>query len=405
MEDAARLIRVASFRELLQGASSTTAPNSIRKDMVHLCAGFRLGNRPGTSPRKSADAAQPVVSDRRVERQRELCFDFVRGMMILWVFVIHVALNGGICRFGEAFSCRSVFCWLSFYMATFYFFSGYLLRYIRSPRDTFLKGISSLLLPCVAMTVFGLVIYVVMSFTFLGSIDWKFPFKGAMKTFCLRTNTPCWFFVSLFFVKLLHSTIYRFLHGTAGTTAMSILLVLIAWKTCNRPQFFGYGNVCIGFFFYNLGFLSKRFSKIADNGLFILSTLVVYVTIPFLTPLGLWFSQNVRTETCRGVGYMLDIAFSGAACLILCSFARRIPLNGPIAASICHVGRDSLFFFGIHRPILNFAFDPLFNRIFASSGTSMYFVTAIIFLLLAGSLCVRIWKRIGISSERRMMPS
>lgn len=132
--------------------------------MVHLCDGFRLGKRPGTSPRKSADSAPLVVFGGCPERQRELCFDFVRGMMILWVFVIHVSLNGGICNYG-------------------------------------------------------------------------------------------------------------------------------------------------------------------------------------------------------------------------------------------------LFYFGIHRPILNFAFDPLFNRIFASSGTSLYFVTAIIFLLLAGSLCVRIWKRIGISSERRMMPS
>ncbi len=189
--------------------------------MVHLCDGFRLGKRPGTSPRKSADSAPLVVFGGCPERQRELCFDFVRGMMILWVFVIHVSLNGGICNYGDTFPYRSVFCWLSFYMATFYFFSGCLLRYVRSPRDTFLKGISSLFLPCVAMTVFGLVIYVVTSFTFLGSIDWKFPF----------------------------------------------------------------------------------------------------------------------------------------------------------------------------------------NRIFASSGTSIYFVTAIIFLLLAGSLCVRIWKRIGISSERRMMPS
>ena len=373
--------------------------------MVHLLAKLQPDARPERSPRKSADTVDPVVFGKQDEQHRKPCFDFIRGIMIVWVLVVHISLNGGICKFGEIFPCRSVFCWLSFYMATFYFFSGYLLRCVRSPRDTFMKGIRSLLLPCAIMTVFGLVVYVATSFAFLGSIDWRFPFKGAMKTFCLRTNTPCWFFISLFVVKLLHSTIYRFLHGTIGTTATSILLVLIAWKTCNCPQLFGYGNVCTGFFFYNLGFLSKRFSKIADNGQFILSTLVLYVTIPFLTPLGLWFSQNVRTETCRGVGYMLDIAFSGAACLLLCSFARRIPLNGPIAASICHVGRDSLFFFGIHRPILNFAFDPLFNRIFASSGTSMYFVTAIIFLLLAGSLCVRIWKRIGISSERRMMPS
>lgn len=345
----------------------------------------------------------PLVSSRCTERQREPCFDFVRGMMILWVFVIHVSLNGGFCKYGDIFPNRSFFCWLSFYMATFYFFSGYLLRCIRSPRDTFLKGSKSLLLPCAAMTVFGLVVYIAASFAFFGHIDWRFPFKGAMKTFCLRTNTPCWFFVSLFLVKTLHSTIYRFLHGTAGTTTTSILLVLIAWKTCNRPQLFGYGNVCSGFFFYNLGFLSKRFPAVTGSGLFALLALAVYVAIPFLTPLGLWFSQNIRTETCRGLGYMLDIAFSSAACLLLCSFAKRIPLNGLIPASICHVGQNSLIYFGIHRPILNYIFDPLFGRIFASSGASMYFSTALLFLLLACSLCVRMWKRIGISPERRMM--
>ena len=207
--------------------------------MVHLLARLRLNSRSKRSTRKSADTVAPVVFGKQEEKHRNPCFDFIRGIMVLWVFVVHISLNGGICKFGEIFPCRSVFCWLSFYMATFYCFSGYLLRCVRTPRDTFIKGIRLLLLPCATMTVFGLVVYT---------------------------------------------------------------------------------------------------------------------------------------------------------------------LDGPIPAPICHVGRYSLFFFGLHLPILNYVFDPLFNQFFASSASCEYLATALIFLLFVCSLAVRFWKRVGISGERRMVP-
>lgn len=304
--------------------------------------------------------------------------------MILWVLVVHISLNGGVCQYGEAFTYRSPFCWLSFYMATFYFFSGHLLRRNRSPYETLVHGVKSLLLPHAAMSAFGLAIYVMAAVARGKGVDFGMPFRGALETACLRTNTPCWFFISLFFVKVLHSLAFRLLHGVIGTSLLSILLVLIGWKTCNWPQFLGYGNICIGFFFYHLGLLSKRVSALPCELRIILASAPTYLAIPLVAPLGLWFSRNVKTSAFTSA-YMLDILFSVAACFLLLSIAKHAPYDCEIVGWTGFIGRHSLVFFGLHQPILNYLFDPAYRHFFATTGFFEYFVSALLFLLLVCS--------------------
>ena len=52
-------------------------------------------------------------------------FDWIRGIMVLWMLVYHISLNYGRITFREPEDGCSPFTFLSFFMATFYVASGY----------------------------------------------------------------------------------------------------------------------------------------------------------------------------------------------------------------------------------------------------------------------------------------
>ena len=88
-----------------------------------------------------------------MKRLEEL--DTIRGLMILWMLVVHISLNYGHIIFGTPFQRFSIFSWMSFFMVPFFFFSGFCFKE-GVPFMTFLKKKAlTLIVPYIFYTIAG----------------------------------------------------------------------------------------------------------------------------------------------------------------------------------------------------------------------------------------------------------
>lgn len=126
----------------------------------------------------------------------------IRGAMILWVLIVHISLDYGIISDSVPMNRNNPFLWMSFYMFPFYFFSGYFFKPGRSLKDIIKKKSRTLLIPCLFFTIYGLIIFECYSLITVGHLEF-FSFLRIIRLLCLPSNSPLWFFVSLFMVSSL----------------------------------------------------------------------------------------------------------------------------------------------------------------------------------------------------------
>ena len=129
--------------------------------------------------------------------------DAIRGSMIIWMLISHISLNYGYIKFGDSTPGVSLFTLMSFFMTPFYVFSGYLFSSKRDFRDYTMNKAKKLLVPYLFFTLFGIMVFESYSLYAIHRIDTSF-LSSFIPTACFKTNTPCWFFISLFFVSELY---------------------------------------------------------------------------------------------------------------------------------------------------------------------------------------------------------
>lgn len=125
--------------------------------------------------------------------------DIIRGLMIFWMLVVHISLNYGYIKWGVPSTGINAFSLMSFFMTPFYVFSGYLFSAKRCIKDYTLNKVKKLLIPYIVFTLFGIIVFELYSLIVKSSLDIGFIYSF-IPTAAFNTNTPCWFFVSLFFV-------------------------------------------------------------------------------------------------------------------------------------------------------------------------------------------------------------
>ena len=301
--------------------------------------------------RKMGNVTAP--QDAIVTTSRHKNLDFIRGMMVLWVVISHIALNVGVRTFGVSHSASSIWAWMSFYMSTFFFFSGYLHNRLRSPNQIARRGLRTLLVPYLLFSVFGFFLYEVSHLATSGEgFDWGI-FKGFTPTLCLRSNTPLWFLISLFFVKVL----YSFFEQCLGerTYVLTVIMAVAAILTCNKPQFFGYGNIMLGFSYYGAGAFLQIHESAMNRTWIAFLALLIYCTIPFFCPLGLVVVTNFKPTGKP----LFDIIFSLSACYLLWFGSKHFSFSTRISRYLIFIGANSLILFAYHRPVLNYVIDPI----------------------------------------------
>ena len=290
-----------------------------------------------------------------LEMERKTYFDCIRGLAVIWVVIVHISLNYGYIKFGQCSEGINAFTLLSFYMVPFYVVSGYFFDVKKHLQSFVSKKVKRLMIPYMTFTFFGLLIFEIYSLLKQGSVS--NPNIGSLiSTGALASNTPCWFFISLFFVNL----IYYFIAKRKNWQRHAIIVAcfIFAFLTSGKTQYLGYGNVLLGLVYFHIGTLFKEYEPIVlKKSVFVLAV-VIYVSIAVADPQRLSFVLNL--QVCGN--YILNIFFSVSAMIICWKLALLWKHDGFISRNICFVGRNSLVLFAYHRPVLNYIIQPVLNR-------------------------------------------
>lgn len=302
--------------------------------------------------------------------------DQVRGIMILWMLIVHISLNYGFITYGEAFPEFSIFSWMSFFMVPFYFFSGYFFKPSIGFKDFLSKKTFSLLFPYVVYTLLGGVIYNISLLLREHSVSLNLlsPLIPSGMPFY---NTPMWFFISLFSVNVLYYVIQR-ISPKYVTHCIVLACFLIAWAIegdagfqilMHRPLFLGIVYFHLGYIFRNHVKLDLRLS---------VACLICYLLINIFAPQCLWFDRNLLAQGC----YPLNAIFSLSETLCFFYLFSRWRMPNPIGGPLKILGRYSLVVFATHRPILNYIYEPAAFYLWPDIDYPFFLLAAIVFLLL-----------------------
>lgn len=287
--------------------------------------------------------------------ERKAYWDCIRGFAVIWVVVVHISLNYGFIKFGQCSEGVNAFTLLSFYMVPFYIVSGYFFGVKKRLQQFMSNKAKKLLIPYLTFTFWGLLIFEIYSLLKQGTVS--IPNIGNfISTGALASNTPCWFFLSLFFVNLIYYFIAK--KKKWQKHAFIIVCFILAFLTNGKTQYLGYGNILLGLVYFHIGTLFKEYESVILQKRVLVLAFVIYVSISVVNPQRLSFVLNL--QTCGN--YILNIFFSVAAMIICWKLALLWKHEGFISRNICFVGQNSLVLFAYHRPVLNYIIQPVLNR-------------------------------------------
>jgi len=264
---------------------------------------------------------------------------------------------------------------MSFFMTSFYFFSGFLFSSKRSASDFVYNKVRKLLFPYVFWSVISLVVYYANRYILYGTIDFSAPFYSLVSTGALASNTPLWFFFSLFSVSI----IYYFIDVYVQGYYKHILILgsfLFAFLVHNRMQILSDGNIALGLVYYHLGYFFKRLltekKDFPDIKILVL-TIVIFVLILFFNRQDLSFVLLYQ----RTGSFLLNLPYSLCACYILWYIGCKIGS----AKYLVLIGEYSLTLFASHRIILNWIYDPIVRYL-----NPQFLITYYEYMLVGGSV-------------------
>lgn len=315
--------------------------------------------------------------------KRILYLDQIRGLMILWMLVVHISLNYGYIKFGEPVTKASVFTMMSFFMTPFYVFSGYLFSDKRNFSDYTKNKIKKLIIPYFFFTLLGLIIYEAYYLIVYNTFDLNFV-AGFISTASFKSNTPCWFFVSLFFV----TEIYYLLHKKLGGAKIRFAILtsfVFALLSSGRIQVLCSGNILLGLVYFHIGYIIKTHEEKIKQYYYLLFSvaLITYLIIGLLFPTSLSFVLN----NLNGGHYVTNFVFSMCACLILFLLFFKIPQTGNVVENLLgYLGRTSLVIFAFHRPVLNWIFEPLLKWVAPDISYQSFLLICLCLILISAFL-------------------
>lgn len=259
-------------------------------------------------------------------------------------------------------------------MVPFYVISGYFFNMKKHLQYFVSNKAKKLLIPYMTFTFFGLLIFEIYSLLKQGSVS--IPNIGNfISTGALASNTPCWFFISLFFVNVIYYFIAK--QKKRQRHAIIAFCLVLAFFTNSHRQVLGYGNILLGLVYFHIGTIFKQYELFIQKKIVVIFSVFVYILISIVDPQ--WMSFVLGSQICGA--YINNLFFSISAMIICWNLALLWKHDNFISRNICFVGQNSLVLFAYHRPVLNFFIQPALNRFCPNLGY-------IPFLLIAFTLVI-----------------
>lgn len=284
-------------------------------------------------------------------RVRVQSVDLFRGLMIIWCIFVHMSLNFGVIQYSDTSPSTTIYDVLSFFMTPFYFISGYFFSSRRDLKEFVSNKAKKLVVPYLFWGLVSVLVYYLFMYITTGEIVFTNLFK--ISTGGLVSNTPLWFFFSLFFVNIIYyaaNLLINKYNRTGGGKIIDSFIFLcfcFSFLVHNKLALFSCGNIALGLVYFHFGFRFKQLAKQRDvlKKTFLISSIIVFSIIVVFNNQNLWFSQLVQA---KGF-FILNLPFSLSAIYILWYVTDKVSKLWMIN----YIGEYSLVYFACHRILLN----------------------------------------------------
>lgn len=251
--------------------------------------------------------------------------DTAKGLLIIFVVVGHIFLNGILHNF-----------LYTFHMPAFFIISGMLSNGKDRPLlTTCYKKIFTLIVPFFFFEIIGSFVYIV-RFGFNQSI-----FGFAYNTLTLHCNTGTdWFLVTLFFADILFIVLQKTIKSQVTKIALSLILLLVALFLPNSHSFIIIARILIAVTFLTLGHYSVHYIK-NKNIVLTISAFIITIAISF-------FNGSVDlSEMILNAPLLYFIGSAAGTYFII-----QISKNLSKISFLKYFGKNSLIIMGTHQAIL-----------------------------------------------------
>lgn len=326
-----------------------------------------------------------MTSSHRIE-----FLDTLRGLLIIWVLVVHISLNFGYIQYGKPVHPDSVFMWMSFFMVPFFIISGFFFNDKKSSREFIFHKFKKLIIPYITFTIFGILIWVINNLCTDNTFTLSkilLLFRSGLSTAALSSNTPCWFFFSLFMVNVIYFFIHKKIRKWKG--AFLIVCLLGAYLTHNRTQFLGDGNILLGLTYFHVGTIIRKQDDLFKSKTLFIIAFILFLSIGFFVPENLSFVTNLLVQG----NYFLNFVFSLSGFIILYYIFSNVPEKFLKYNYFTYIGCYSLILFAYHRPILNFVYEPIIMSIWPTCNYLGFLIIGLFILILGYHVILYFGKR------------
>lgn len=333
----------------------------------------------------------------RSNTHRFSTLDSIRGLMLLWVIVDHLSLNYGHIKFGVPFPQNSVFMWMSFFMAPFFLISGFMFNMKRTFKDFFIHKFKKLIIPYLFFSLLGLLIWMIYKEVVGGGLTLGalyYLLISSLQTATLPSNTPCWFFFSLFWVNIIYYVALSCvkvlkINNLLGGGILIFLFFILAYLSHNRSQLFGDGNIGLGLLYFHSGYLIRKYYESISKWILLIISVAGYILIGLFIPEQLSFVLNLLVQG----NYLLNFLFCICAFLIMFIILNKIPQHILSKTYINFIGYNSLLLFAYHRILLNWIYEPILMKLIPDCSYLLFLGLGFITILLGYHLLLIIFKK------------
>lgn len=325
-------------------------------------------------------------------KKRQTSIDAVAGLLMLYVMALHMSPSVG----GGVFM-QGLHCLFFYFMAWFFFKAGLFFKSDTPLRKEWNAVFKRLVLPLLMFTLWGLLVGGIWRFI-SGDMNWMHYIISPIKEFVLsgytNDNSALWFLPVLISVRLLYLSCCK-MFGKRHDRAVDIVLFLLS---CFLLIFFNYlrqkQRIAFPNYFYSIPlamsfFIAARFFKnIHYNGLVLVLSVFTFLFIRHTCFSYVVFMSGTLSEGNSEIVFIL----ASLSCIIIIDNIFRFFSRYYSFPLLRFIGRNSLYFFGFHLPII-----ISLNRMGLYADTWLSFILILLGLILGIMLMFQFIRIIGIS--------
>ncbi|WP_299778184.1 acyltransferase family protein [uncultured Formosa sp.] len=322
--------------------------------------------------------------------ERDKSLDIISGIMIIWMVILHAFQWGDLT---ESIIYIFLLKCLYFFMSWFYFKTGFLHKKGKGLNVTFRKGIDQLIIPMLIWTAVGYLLTVPELLT-EGYPLWKMPIAPLF--FLISSgdtigNSPLWFLLSLFFIKMIFPFIARLNFNFKIIIAISLLFLSWVLQKNNIKMLLGLHSFPLGLFFTLSGLLCGEF-KVPDR----IIKIRLWLVLPFIV-MSIFFASYIDFHNNKLMygNYLLFILSALFAINLCLMFFRDVNLK-----ILSWIGEKSLVYLVIHWPIF-YLIKISFLFLNISTETYLYVVSLNVVAICISTLIAKFipYKYLGLQSS------